>query len=69
MARARRQRLRGNWGVVDVDDCANAAKHLAGAGKADGKRLCIDGGSAGGTPFPLEARRETVSVGKGGAAC
>ena len=43
-----RQRLRDNWGIVDVDDCANAAQYLAKQGKVDGKRLTIDGGSAGG---------------------
>lgn len=43
-----RNRLRYNWGIVDVDDCCNAAKHLASEGKVDGKRLCITGGSAGG---------------------
>ena len=43
-----RNRLRKNWGIVDVDDCCNAAKHLAQEGKADGQRLCISGGSAGG---------------------
>ena len=43
-----RNRLRGNWGIVDVDDCCNAAKHLAREGKADEHRLCISGGSAGG---------------------
>ena len=43
-----RNRLKGNWGVVDVADCANAAKYLAEQGKADSKRLTIDGGSAGG---------------------
>ena len=47
-----RQRLRDNWGIVDVDDCANAAQYLAKEGKADGKRLCIDGGSAGGAFLP-----------------
>ena len=43
-----RNRLRNNWGIVDVDDCCNAARHLASEGKADEKRLCISGGSAGG---------------------
>ena len=43
-----RNRLRRSWGIVDVADCSNAAKHLAKQGKADEKRLCIDGGSAGG---------------------
>ena len=46
--RAYRQRLNGQWGIVDVDDCVNAARYLVGQGLADGKRLCIDGGSAGG---------------------
>lgn len=43
-----RQRLYGNWGIVDVDDCVNAALHLANQGLADRKRLLISGGSAGG---------------------
>jgi dipeptidyl aminopeptidase/acylaminoacyl peptidase len=42
------ERLRGAWGVVDVDDCANGAKFLVAQGKADGARLAITGGSAGG---------------------
>ena len=46
--RAYRERLNGRWGEVDVLDCVNAARHLAGAGKADPKRLAITGGSAGG---------------------
>lgn len=46
--RAYRQLLNGNWGVVDVDDCANAALHLVHQGMADGGRLAIRGGSAGG---------------------
>ncbi|NEP02187.1 MAG: S9 family peptidase [Symploca sp. SIO2E9] len=43
-----RQRLQGNWGIVDVDDCSNGAKYLAEKGKVDGERLAIVGGSAGG---------------------
>lgn len=43
-----RERLKGNWGIVDVDDCANGAKYLAARGEADGHRLAITGGSAGG---------------------
>lgn len=43
-----RQRLQGNWGLVDVDDCVNGAKYLADLGQVDPQRLCIDGGSAGG---------------------
>lgn len=43
-----RQRLRGRWGVVDVDDCVAAARHLAGQGLVDGRRMVIRGSSAGG---------------------
>lgn len=43
-----RERLKGNWGIVDVDDCVNGAKFLVELGRVDGDRLCIDGGSAGG---------------------
>ncbi len=46
--RAYRNRLRGQWGVVDVDDAVNAAKHLVAIGEADGQRVAIRGGSAGG---------------------
>lgn len=46
--RAYRERLNGSWGIVDVDDCVNGAKFLASQAKADGNRLVIDGGSAGG---------------------
>ena len=38
----------GQWGVVDVDDCINAANYLVNAGMVDGDRLAIRGGSAGG---------------------
>ena len=43
-----RNRLRGNWGIVDVADASNAAKYLAEQGKADPHKLIIRGGSAGG---------------------
>jgi dipeptidyl aminopeptidase/acylaminoacyl peptidase len=46
--RAYRERLRGQWGVVDVADAMTAALALAESGEADGKRLGIRGGSAGG---------------------
>jgi dipeptidyl aminopeptidase/acylaminoacyl peptidase len=46
--RAYRERLNGQWGVVDVEDCVNAARYLVGQGWADGKRMAIRGGSAGG---------------------
>jgi len=43
-----RERLDGNWGVVDVDDCANGARYLAEQHLVDGIRCAITGGSAGG---------------------
>jgi dipeptidyl aminopeptidase/acylaminoacyl peptidase len=43
-----RQRLNGQWGVVDVDDCTNGALYLAERGDVDENRLMITGGSAGG---------------------
>jgi dipeptidyl aminopeptidase/acylaminoacyl peptidase len=43
-----RERLNGQWGVVDIDDCINGARFLVEAGKADPQRLIIRGGSAGG---------------------
>jgi dipeptidyl aminopeptidase/acylaminoacyl peptidase len=46
--RAYRERLNGQWGVVDVDDCVNGARYLAERGEVDGGRLIIRGGSAGG---------------------
>ena len=46
--RAYRERLNGQWGIVDVDDCVNGARYLSESRKVDGKRLMITGGSAGG---------------------
>ena len=46
--RAYRERLRGKWGIVDVEDCVNGANYLAASGRIDGKRMAIRGGSAGG---------------------
>ena len=46
--RAYRERLKGHWGIVDVADCVNAAKHLAARGAVDPGRLIIRGRSAGG---------------------
>ena len=43
-----RQRLAGQWGIVDVADCVNAAKYLAAQGLVDAERLIIRGRSAGG---------------------
>jgi dipeptidyl aminopeptidase/acylaminoacyl peptidase len=46
--RASRQRLNGQWGVLDVGDMVAAATFLVATGKADPNRLAIRGGSAGG---------------------
>ena len=46
--RAYRERLDGQWGVVDVDDVVNAARDLVASGRVDPQRLAIRGGSAGG---------------------
>lgn len=59
-----RERLKGQWGVVDVDDCVNAALHLARSGKADPNRLAIHGGSAGGyTTLAALAFRKVFKAG------
>ncbi len=46
--RAYRERLNGQWGVVDVEDTVAAARHFAAQGLADPDRLIVKGGSAGG---------------------
>ena len=43
-----RERLKGQWGIVDVADCVNGARYLASQGLVDPNRLAIRGGSAGG---------------------
>lgn len=43
-----RERLKGQWGIVDVVDSINAARYLVEQGKVDGRQLLIRGGSAGG---------------------
>ncbi len=59
--RAYRERLRGQWGVVDVNDCCNGALFLAEAGLADRLRLAIRGSSAGGyTTLAALAFRNSV---------
>ena len=59
-----REQLRGQWGVVDVDDCVAAARHLAEAGRVDHDRLAIRGGSAGGyTTLAALAFHDVFSAG------
>ncbi len=62
--RAFRERLAGNWGIVDVDDCVGAALYLAGRGDVDPGRLAIRGGSAGGyTTLSALAFRDVFKAG------
>ena len=62
--RVYRQRLDGQWGVVDVDDCVNAARYLVEQGLADPERLIIRGGSAGGyTTLCAMTFRDTFAAG------
>ncbi|MFT4052629.1 MAG: prolyl oligopeptidase family serine peptidase [Microbacterium sp.] len=62
--RAYRERLRGQWGVVDVDDVAAAASGLVAAGIADRARIAIAGGSAGGwTVLGALVRTDVFSAG------
>lgn len=46
--RAYRERLTGQWGIVDVEDCIAGARYLLDRGDVDSDRLAITGGSAGG---------------------
>ena len=46
--RVYRDALKGQWGIVDVEDCINGARYLVERGEVDGNRLAITGGSAGG---------------------
>jgi len=46
--RSYRDALKGNWGVLDVEDAVGGARALVERGLADPRRLVIMGGSAGG---------------------
>jgi dipeptidyl aminopeptidase/acylaminoacyl peptidase len=62
--RAYRSRLDGQWGVVDVDDCINAARYLIARGEVDPQRVVVEGGSAGGyTTLAALAFRDFFSAG------
>ena len=59
-----RDRLKGRWGIVDLDDCVNGARYLVAQGEVDGDRLAIDGGSAGGyTTLAALAFRDVFAAG------
>ncbi len=61
-----RERLKGNWGIRDVQDCAAAANYLADQGLVDRERLIIKGGSAGG--YTTLAALTFLNVFKAGAS-
>ena len=62
--RAYRDRLKGAWGLVDVEDCVAGAERLVADGKADPARLAIRGGSAGGyTTLAALAFTDTFKAG------
>ena len=46
--RSYRNKLRGNWGVQDIDDVADAIDFIVKAGLADASKVFIRGKSAGG---------------------
>ncbi len=58
--RAYRERLDGQWGVVDVDDCIAACTHLIDTGRADPARIAIRGSSAGGFTVLAALTRSTL---------
>ncbi|CAN1197445.1 Dipeptidyl peptidase family member 6 [Linum perenne] len=59
-----RERLLLKWGIVDVNDCCSCANFLVDSGLADGNRLCITGGSAGGyTTLAALAFKNTFKAG------
>ncbi len=62
--RAYRERLKGAWGIVDVDDCVSGAQYLASEKLVDPRRLIIRGGSAGGfTTLAALAFRDAFAAG------
>jgi dipeptidyl aminopeptidase/acylaminoacyl peptidase len=61
-----RQRLEGQWGIVDVADCIAAARALVQRGLVDPNRIVIRGGSAGG--FTTLAALTSSDVFRAGAS-
>jgi dipeptidyl aminopeptidase/acylaminoacyl peptidase len=61
-----RHKLKGLWGVADVEDCIAAARALIERGLIDASRIAIRGGSAGG--FTTLAALTSSDVFKAGAS-
>jgi dipeptidyl aminopeptidase/acylaminoacyl peptidase len=64
--RAYRTALNGRWGVLDVQDCEDAVRHLISRGLVDPARVAIRGGSAGG--FTTLAALTTSATFRAGAS-
>ena len=65
-----RERLKRTWGIVDGDDCVNAAKYLCQEGLADEQRVIITGGSAGAlvSPGSFSSASDSVSCASASSA-
>ena len=63
--RAYRDKLRGSWGIYDVEDAVSGVRHLADQGYVDKDRQVIMGGSAGGFTV-LKALEDYPGVFKAG---
>ena len=63
--RAYRNKLRGSWGIYDVEDAVSGVRHLVAQGRVDNDRLVIMGGSAGGFTV-LKALEDYPGVFKAG---
>ncbi|MBB4930263.1 dipeptidyl aminopeptidase/acylaminoacyl peptidase [Lipingzhangella halophila] len=61
--RTYRERLHGQWGVLDVEDVASAARALVEQGVADPERLAVRGSSAGGFTTLLALTGDTFACG------
>ncbi|PZG06116.1 S9 family peptidase [Nonomuraea aridisoli] len=61
--RAYRERLKGQWGLADVEDVVAAARWLAAEGLADAGRIAVRGGSAGGWTVMAACCRSDVFAG------
>ncbi len=61
--RTYRERVNGNWGVLDVEDVTAVAQALVEQGAADPERLAVRGASAGGLTTLLALTGDTFACG------